>query len=1082
MSSAMDERFSARSILLTLAPAAMALAGLLGFAATSRAAEGDAEYAAAAALYNDKAYNEAALAWSEFLKAAPNHPRAADGMYYLGISHFQLKKFDQAAAAFQKLVADHPKFKQAELAWYYLGLSQYSQATTAGDTKAFGAAAATFARLIEQFPQGAYVPQAQYYLAESMYSQGKRAEAVPLYEAVVADQKAGTLRARALYALGVAQEELMRPEQAGEAFQQFLNAYPNDALAVEVGFRLGESLLARDQFAEAEEFFKSAAASKDFKAADLAQLRVAECLAARKRYTEAAQAFRKLIADYPDSAYREKAQLDGGKCAYLAGDDEGAIQALRPLANRQGEVGAEAAHWVARSLLRSGKPAEAHQLAQSAAANADGTAYYTQLLLDQADALYEQPEKRDEAAAAYVALADRHSSDPVAAQARYMAGFALLNQGKLQQAVEQAQAFLKAYPDSELVPDVKYVAAESQLRLKNYDASAALYRELLEKFPNHAESQAWTVRLGRTFSLQGNPQAAIDTLTPVAATIRLPARKAEALYLLGISQSDLGKFAEAAHSLKASLAADANWTEADETLLALAQAQFRLDNVAAARKSVAQMIDTFPNSPALDRAWYLSAEYAYAARDYATAEEQYRQIIRNFSDSPLANRARYGLAWAQQSQGTYSQAIETLNQFLAALPPDAAKTDQEARRAYYLRGLARYNAAQQGSEEQRSAAMASAVDDLQTFLKLAPQAAEQADALYRLGLAQAGSRKPDDAVATYRKLLKEFPAYHEADKVLYELAWTLNDLGKADEAAETFAQLAEKHAASPLAAEARFNVGEAQYSLKDYTAAAKSYYQAERHAQQLAADKTISAAQANTLGEQAAHKLGWSYYRQKDFDKAEKSFAYQLRAYPQGKLAGDARFMQGESLFEQEKYDEALDLLKNVDAVSNPEFQAVAVLHAAQAANLLEKFDDALALLKDYRQNFPEASTRLAATYEEGWALQSQGKLDEAMQRYEQVIEEDGGNNSEVAAKSRFMIGEIFFEKKEHTKAIIEFYKVAKGYGYPQWQANAYYEAARCFEVLKRTEQALANYREVLKYDDSDKRPLAEERIKALGG
>ena len=59
---------------------------------------------------------------------------------------------------------------------------------------------------------------------------------------------------------------------------------------------------------------------------------------------------------------------------------------------------------------------------------------------------------------------------------------------------------------------------------------------------------------------------------------------------------------------------------------------------------------------------------------------------------------------------------------------------------------------------------------------------------------------------------------------------------------------------------------------------------------------------------------------------------------------------------------------------------------------------------------------------------------------------------------------------------------VAKGYGYPKWQANAYYEAARCFEVLKKTEQALTNYREVLRYEDSDKRPLAEERIKALGG
>ena len=46
------------------------------------------------------------------------------------------------------------------------------------------------------------------------------------------------------------------------------------------------------------------------------------------------------------------------------------------------------------------------------------------------------------------------------------------------------------------------------------------------------------------------------------------------------------------------------------------------------------------------------------------------------------------------------------------------------------------------------------------------------------------------------------------------------------------------------------------------------------------------------------------------------------------------------------------------------------------------------------------------------------------------------------------MIGEIQFQQKRHAEAVKSFFRVVYGYAYPQWQAEACYEAARCFEVL----------------------------------
>jgi TolA-binding protein len=240
----------------------------------------------------------------------------------------------------------------------------------------------------------------------------------------------------------------------------------------------------------------------------------------------------------------------------------------------------------------------------------------------------------------------------------------------------------------------------------------------------------------------------------------------------------------------------------------------------------------------------------------------------------------------------------------------------------------------------------------------------------------------------------------------------------------------------------------------------------------------LSKAGQGELGEKALHKLGWAYFRQDEFDKADKTFAAERLMYPNSPLASDAAFVQAECLFKQAKFKEALSAYEQVKSASNPEFQALSLLHAGQAAGQLQAWDRSLTLLDRVARDFPDSTYVPESLYEQGWAKQNQGKLDEALALYESVTAKSDG---EVAARARFMIGEIYFERKDHKEALRHFIKVVSGYAYPQWQAAAHYETGRCFEVLGKVGQAKQSYQEVVdKFPDSDKVTLARSRLAAL--
>ena len=1010
------------------------------------------QYAAAANLQIKKSYELAAEAWQEFIGQYKTDPRLGEAHYNLGVCCYFAEKLDLAQSTFQTVIERFPKLDKLQDAYLYLGAAQYAMAQ-GGKVEMCDQAVRTFDALLAKFPQGEFVPDALYYKGECLYMRGKKQEAIPSYRTLLEKHPKHAFAAEATYALGVCEEELGQHQEAAKTYDAFLKAYPEHELAAEVSLRRAETLLALGQYEEAAKRFTAAAAAKGFELADYAAVRAADCRAQMKQYAEAAAQYESMLTQFPKSEHAGRAAVAAGKCYYLAGKYDQARKSLLATLSAGGQAAYDAAHWVALSWLKEKQPAKALEAVEKVLAKAlsDKSPSAPQLMMDQADALYEIPERSKESIELYAKLVESFPKDPLAPQASYMAGFAALKHGENATALKHAGAFLAAHAEHDLVADVMHVKAESHLLLKQFAEADKQYGQLLERYPDHSDAEIWKVRRGLALNLQKKYKEAVDALKPAMAEIRRPELVAEAQYLIGKSQLELNQTQEAAASLEASIKAQPKWRSCDETLLALALAYRRLNDREKAKAAVNRLIAEFPESKLLAEAHYRLGECCYLGGDFKGAAAAYRKVTESWPESPLVPYALHELGCAEMDLDDAGGAERSLSTLLEKHPKH-----ELASTARLSRGMARH----------RQGKYAPAVEDLQAFLKANPPPAEKADARYLLGLCQVGLGQHEPAVATFQALLKDDPQYASADNTLYQLAWALKLSGKQADAAKSFQQLATEHPDSPHAVEAHYHVGEFMYEKKDYGRAAVAYY----NAMQKGGDPE--------LDEKASHKLGWSYYHQEQYDNAQKTFRYQLVRYPKGQLALDAAFMEGECLFKQDKFQEALAAFEQVKSLANEDFQMLHLLHAGQAAAQLDEWERSLEFLQKCTDQFPDSPHAPQAFYEQAWAQQKLGNHEQAVKLYEKAI---SLTDSEVAARAQFMIGEVQFARKDYKEAITSYFKVMYGYSFETWQGQATFEAARCFEVLEKTDQAVKLYQELLeKFPESARVPAAKQRIQQL--
>jgi TolA-binding protein len=1032
------------------------------------------QFADAVNFQNAGNFGLAADEYTDFLKRHAKDPLVPKAWHYLAVCQLKQQKYDEAIAAAQNaLTGGGEKFEVAAETYLSIGLAHYHLGQAAKDDTArknhLSKSAAALGTVGTKFPTSPHAAQALYFNAEANYAAGRKAEAVKAYEMLVDEYAKSEFVPNALYGLGFALEELNQPEDAGKAYDRFLKDYAKHELVGDVLLHRGETLLAQKKYEEAKPFFAKAAATSDFAQADQALMQQASCAYELKQYDEAAAVYASVAEKFDASPQTPLARMNAGKSLLLLAKLPEARGALAPLlANENADIAAEAAHLTARCLIREKNPAEAATVAAKALATASGGKWGPQLLLDQADATFDQPDKRKSAAEAYLALVKAHPNDPLAAEARFMAAYASLQTNEPKQAQSLAAEFLKGHTDHALAPEAAAVLAESHLLLRDFPAAEKQFRDLIAKFASHRDAPTWQRRLGFALLLAENYPAAIAQLSPLAASAK-GAELGDVQYWLATSYFKQKEYAKALAACDASLGAAPDGRNSDRVLLIVAECQAAGKEFAKAKSAVERIATQFPQSSLLPEVAYRTANYTARGGKPQEAIELYQQMLSKYGDDQFAPYAVYGIGLAQSELKDAAAAEKTFTTLLEKYPDHALTADVR-----YDRAVARQSA---GRFEEAAA-------DAQAVLAAKPSPDRAAAARYILGLCQDRLKKPEEAVKTYQALLKDAPNYAEAAGVLFELGWSLKSLKRDDEARQVFAKLAKDHGESPFGAEAHYQLGEYQFNDKAYDKALAEY------------DAASTKSPPEALAERIAYRTGWTHYRLQQYDKAQAAFQKQLGLSDKGPLAAEGLFMLGECYFQQNKFSEALPAYNQALAkkLNSKDFEVLALLHAGQCAAQAKRWTETIGTLDKLLAAHADSYYVPEALYEQGWAKRNladeadaKGDAAAAAKLYDEALEkfDTAGRKTdrEVGARSRFMMGEIHFLRKNHREAIRNYFKVAEGYPNAtaetnRWKAKAAFSLGHVYTAMKLNDDAQKWFRTTIeRYPMSEEAKLAKERL-----
>ncbi|MCE9629282.1 MAG: tetratricopeptide repeat protein [Planctomycetia bacterium] len=963
----------------------------------------------------------------------------------------------------------------------------YASAAALQNREAWDLAAEEWQALLAKHPQDPLAAKGRYYLAICQIKSDLWPEASKTLRNVIGSKADAATIALARWELGrgmfQAAQAKPSPEAyaaAAQAVKEFLDANTQATQAAEAAHLLGEALWQAGRRDEAVATWKAFVRDR----AESPRLPdVLYALGIGQAETGdrdgAAATLARFATDFPKHTLAGDVVLWRADLAVQGGKPDEARPLLAQALASGGPAALRVAHKLALVELDAKRPAQALDVATKALdaaksqPDADAKAVAA-LRLDRADALWELPGRRREATAAYAAIADDPGSSH-AATAISMTALGLLQDGKPAEALGRADAFLAkhgATAAADTVADVKAIRAEALLMLGKHADAAQAYHDLVAANPKPPQRAAWLLREAAALAAD-RKWAEVHTLLAAATPGLTGDQQAEALLLDATALVELKQPKPATAALAALGKSHAAWSRRDEALLLEVRALREAGDTSAALAAAERLVKEFPQAKGADVAWYRLGQLRQEA---GRPDEAITAFAKSWEINPKGNRSPWALlatGWCHEAKGRMPEAIKAWTECIAAYPDSSAATAALLARADVRQRSGDFSAGLADAEQLLKAAA-------DKSMKLDEAAAGEARLLQ--GLCLAGEKKYAQAAAAYQKLLQERPSFAAADRVLFELGVAQSLAAKPADATATFADLVKRFPTSGYAADAWMEIGEARWAAGEWTAAAQAY------------EATLAAAgtapERALLVEQARHKLGWTFVMKKDHARAAEAFAAQLAAAPKGTLAADAQAMLGESLLALDKPADAAKAfaaaVASADKLSSADMRAAAFIRAAEAAARERKWDESLTIAKRFLEAEP-ASPRVAeGRYAAAWAKQNLGRLDEALADYRAIA--DSGR-TELAARGRLMEGEVLFEQGNHKEAVKSFFKVAYGFGEQQappafhpWQAQATFEAARCFEVLGKPEQSRTLYTELVeRYPQSEHVAASRKRLDVLG-
>ena len=619
---------------------------------------------------------------------------------------------------------------------------------------------------------------AAYYLGCSYLKMNRKELALPVFKAA-GEKSPEALASEASHMYGLTALDLGKAEDAISEFESYLEKYPDGNHAAQVRDLLSQTYLNGNYYNKAIAYIESLKNRNQTinQAYQKATMLKGEELFNLEKYQEAIEMFQKSLAHPLKADYTAEASLwCAESCAALKQNDKAIPLYLAALKKSQFKLQASYGIGYAYFSKEDYKSAALHFTNYIADAPTN-MPLYANALLRLADCQY-VGKNYDGALKNYDKVIQLESPD--ADYAILQKAVILAVQSRYAESAQLLDRLIKSYPASAFVEEAKFQQAQMQFEQGNYEQAIRLYTHIISgNESSKFRPYAYARRAASHYNLKNNEAAANDYIEivkqypkhPIAKDIILPLQEAlqsvgrsgefeEYLAVVKTNRPDAAgleniefeaarnnyyqqKYEQAVKSLEAFLTSYPESTQAEEARYFLAESNYRLKNFEAAGKYYKMNLlnKTFSfYAKSLTRL----AELAFKDGDYNKAVKHYRELESRAGNKKEQYSAWSGLTDAYFQKANYDSAFFYANIIISGggVPPGVANRAVLTTAKIYL----------------KKGDIQSATDALITAINSAADESG-AEAMYLLAGIYFGKKKSRECYETLLDLNNTFASY-----------------------------------------------------------------------------------------------------------------------------------------------------------------------------------------------------------------------------------------------------------------------------------------------------------------------------------
>lgn len=649
--------------------------------------------------------------------------------------------------------------------------------------------------------------------------------------------------------------------------------------------------------------------------------------------------------------------------------------------------------------------------------------------------------------------------------------------------------FREAHPAHPSVPQALYLEARSALALDREDDAIRLFETLQSEYPAHPKAGEAQLSLGQYFMDAGETDRGRRIMERIARDDPDSPNAARAIYLLGVAERQDGNFDAAVQSFNRVLNRFPESAVAPAAAYDLAATQVRMEQYEDAAASFETLAQRYPDSPYAQNVGTAVAEVYYELGRYGRVIEELRPQIDAFPPEERA-RALFLLAEAYNQRGDTENAIVTYRRII-----DDPQASEYLRPAYYGMGwnYLRSGDPQSAAESFREVRAVARAEESQDLLAM--------KSTYYEAVARTRAGEPDRAQRLFQDVTRGWPNGELAAAAEYELGILQYQQDDFSAAASSFRSVVRRAPQGPLLGDAYYMLGNAYTAVQDLDRALDAYNQAvRRDAAPDSLRREVQFQKAWTLyengrfedastaflalardgkGQRSRDALFWGgdcLYQTGDYGGAQARFQQYLQTYPDGRHAAAAHYALGWTHFRQRQYEPAATQFRTfLDAYGEPDgdipYRQDARLRLADSYYALKRYDDAIT---EYRRVDGQGVDY--ALYQTGEALSRADRNDEAIRSLQRLVQDFP--NSPWRDEAQLRIGFIHFQNQDYTAAREAYRTLISRTDSDRLAARAQYGIGDTYYNAGDMDQAVDAYLQVLRtYPESSYAPEAASSL-----